>query len=143
MKDLSEAIEAQKVALEAQLNLLKSTNVTALEQKRREHAEAIDKIDAQLAEIRSRIGFRTGTAPTTKTPVPRGPRKKKRTRMSSAEVKERIDGAVSAAKKGISQKEISESTGVNYATVAKYFKDFARSYLFEKRGTSKVVFPKA
>ncbi|HWL54006.1 MAG TPA: hypothetical protein VNQ90_16310 [Chthoniobacteraceae bacterium] len=106
-------VQSQIQELEERIRQLRSSQLEELQAKLAEARATVASLEAEIAEI-------SGSAPTAaKTPAA-GSRRK---RTSSEEVRGRILKALSEVPEGLSQKEISEMTGLNYNTVALYLKN--------------------
>jgi hypothetical protein len=98
-------IPAEIANLEAKLQELKAAQISELKEKLR-------KARSVVADLESEIERLSG----------RPPQDKKRKRTSSAEVRTKVYATLQKAKDGLSQKEISDESGVNYATVALFLR---------------------
>ncbi len=120
---LADAIQAKKAALEAQLKALEGFNIEKLLAERDELAVRLSQLDAQIADVRSQLGL---SAP--KTAGKPAATDGRRTRLGSAEIRNRILRALAEAKHGLSQKEIADSTDIAYGSVAAYLKANAANF---------------
>ncbi|RFC48734.1 MAG: hypothetical protein DVB23_000427 [Verrucomicrobia bacterium] len=130
-------IEKQITALEKQLSALHSQRLAVLEQQVREAQSRIQALTGTTRRISSpaespSARAATPTQPTTARVAPRVARvksvkvgaKKKRTRMPSDLVNDKIMNTIKEANsEGLSQKEISVRSGVNYQTTAKKLRE--------------------
>lgn len=108
-------VQTQIRELEHRIQELRATQISELQQKLKEARQAVAELEAQIAEI-------TGKAPAAATPVAR------RKRTSSQEVRGRILKALSEAPRGLSQKDISEISGLNYNTVVLFLKNHSKDF---------------
>lgn len=106
-------VQSQIRELEERIRQLRSSQLEELQAKLAEARATVASLEAEIAEI-------TSSAPDAKAPAAPGGRRK---RTSSEEVRSRILKALSEEPEGLSQKEISEITGLNYNTVALYLKN--------------------
>lgn len=106
-------VQSQIQELEERIRQLRSSQLEELQAKLAEARAAVASLEAEIAKI-------TGSTPAAKAPAAAGGRRK---RTSSEEVRGRILKALSEAPEGLSQKEISEITALNYNTVALYLKN--------------------
>lgn len=131
---LKDAINARKASLEAELKAFEGSNIDKLFAER-------DQLTAKLAEVESKIAefaraIRGSSSAASKAQpreaAKRGPkpggRKKRRARMSSSEIRDRITQSLGAEKNGLSQKALSDGTGIPYGTVAAYMKANAANF---------------
>src|SRR5438045_2851264 len=102
---MAKDVSTQIAKLEDELQKLRTQQLEELREKRKAAQTVVDDIDAQIAAI-------TGKPSTLG----------KRTRTSPAEMKARIIDALSKNQKGLTQKEISDKTGLNYLSVAAFLK---------------------
>jgi hypothetical protein len=133
-------IEKQITALEKQLSALHSQRLAVLEQQVREAQSRIQALTGTTRRISSPAESPSARAatpaqPTTARVAPRVARakaakavkagaKKKRTRMPSDLVNDKIMNTIKEANsEGLSQKEISVRSGVNYQTTAKKLRE--------------------
>lgn len=140
-------IEKQIVALEKQLSALHSQRLTVLEQQVREAQSRILALSGSVRRVATAVESPAARAATA--PQPAAPRvaakpargraakagakvaakagaKKKRTRMPSELVNEKIMSAIKdGSPDGLSQKEISVRSGVNYQTTAKKLRELS------------------
>jgi DNA-binding NarL/FixJ family response regulator len=107
-------VQTQIQELEGKIKLLRSSQLTELQEKLKE-ARAV------AADLEHQIAKTTGKAPVAASEA-------RRTRTSSEEIRSRILKALSAAPKGLSQKEITTQTGLNYNTVVLYLKNHGKDF---------------
>ena len=105
-------VQSQIQELEAKIQQLRSSQLGELQQKLKEARQTVTEIENEIATL-------TGKAPTAEI---------RRKRTSSDEVRGRILKSLSEAPQGLSQKEISDSTGLNYNTVVLYLKNHAKDF---------------
>lgn len=105
-------VQSQIKELESRIVELRSSQLTELQQKLKEARQTVADLEAQIGKI-------GGKAPAAET---------RRKRTSSDEVRSRILKALSTAPQGLSQKEISETTGLNYNTVVLYLKKHGKDF---------------
>ena len=132
MSDINKIIEDQKREIEAKLALITGNNPSALMADRKGYEAKISEIDAKIQHICKELGIEVGLETATK--------KERRTRMSGAEIEAKIREALKNAPQGISQIDISNSTGVSYASVVKWMKDNAAKVRTEGEKKGKKVF---
>jgi hypothetical protein len=123
---MAKNIPSQIANLEAKLQELRAAQVLELKEKLR-------KARSVVADLENEIERLSG----------RPPQDKKRKRTSSAEVRKKIYAALQKAKEGLSQKEISEQSGVNYATVALFLRKNQKEFRTTGEFKSKRYFLKA
>jgi len=100
--------------LEGRIQELRSSQLAELQGKLKEARAAVADLEHQIAKI-------SGKAPA---PAPGLHRK----RTGSEEVRSRILKVLAANPKGLSQKEVSEQSALNYNTVVLYFKKHAKEF---------------
>jgi len=127
-------IDREIHGLESKLAELHKRRVTILQ-------EELRKSQSRAAELSSGAISVAATTTTTRTPrakaaKPGRPGRKRRKRMGSDEVRSRLIEAVkTAGPEGISLKDASDKSGVNYQTAAKVLKEM--SDVFGKKGELK------
>jgi hypothetical protein len=103
--------------LEEKLQQLKVAQIAELQNKLREAKSVVRDLEQEIENLSGRESHA------------------KRKRISSAEVRERIQAVLRKAKEGLSQKEISEKSGINYQTTALFLRnnqqDFRRTGRFK------------
>jgi chromosome segregation ATPase len=109
--------------LETRLEELKAAQIAELQERLREARTAVRDLEQQIEKLS-------------------GPVSPKRKRISSAEVRDRIHSALKGAKGGLSQKEISEESGVNYQTTALFLRNNAKDFRTTGKFKSKRYFLK-
>jgi hypothetical protein len=117
MTDINQFIEDEKRKLEAKLALISGNNLAALMAERKSYDAKIADIDAKIQHICGELGIEVGLKESAK--------KQRRTRMSGAEIDAKILEALKNAPQGISQIQISKSTGISYPSVVNWIKDNA------------------
>jgi hypothetical protein len=105
-------VQSQIQELEAKIQQLRSHQITDLQQKLKEARQTVIDLESQISAL-------TGKAATPE---------QKRKRTSSEEVRGRILRSLSESPGGLSQKEISDVTGLNYNTVVLYLKNHAKDF---------------
>ena len=105
-------VQLQIQELEAKIQQLRSSQLSELQQQLKQARQTVIDLENQIGEI-------TGKAPATET---------RRKRTSSEEVRGRILKSLSQSPQGLSQKEISDGTGLNYNTVVLYLKNHAKDF---------------
>jgi hypothetical protein len=120
-KDTAEEIKR----LEERLQELKAAQVVELEKKLREARRVVRDLEQQIEKVSGK-------------PVSQSRRK----RMRSHEVRERIESVLNKAKGGLSQKDISEQSEINYQTVALYLKRNQKDFKVSGSRKSKRYFLK-
>ncbi len=103
-------VRSQIKELEGKIHELRSGQLAELQEKLKDARAAVADLEHQIAKVSG------------KAPAPAAHRK----RTSSEEVRDRIFKAISAAPKGLSQKEISEQAALNYNTVVLYLKNHGK-----------------
>jgi len=106
--------QSQIKELEARIQQLRGTQLSELKEKLQEARQTVACLEAELAKL-------TGT-------VIVGPSRIRRPRTNSEDVRSGILKALSSAPTGMSQKEIAEATGINYATVAVFLKKKSKDF---------------
>jgi hypothetical protein len=114
--------------LEAKIQELRSSQVTELKEK-------LQAARQTVAELEAEIGKLTG-----KTPVAGKLERRKRT--SSEDVRGGILKVLAGSPQGLSQKEVSEATGLNYNTVALFLKKNPKDFKTTGKLRSKRYFLK-
>jgi len=104
--------QTQIKELEGKIQALRSSQLGELQQKLKEARLNVAELEAELAKT------------TAKTPVAEG----RRSRTPSEEVRSRILNTLAAAPQGLSQKEISDLTALNYNTVVLYLKNHIKDF---------------
>jgi hypothetical protein len=115
---MSKDVEVQIQELEDKLQQLKAAQIEELQERLRDARKVVRNLEQEIEKLS-------------------GPVSPKRKRISSAEVRDRIQSMLKKAKEGLSQKEISEKSGVNYHTVALFLrknqKDFRTTGQFKSK----------
>lgn len=106
-------VQAQIRELEERIQQLRSSQLAELQEKLKEARQTVATLEAQIAQI-------TGQSPAAVVT--------RRKRTSSEEVRGRILKALSQAPEGLSQKEISDISGLNYNTVVLYLKNHPKDF---------------
>lgn len=132
MSDINQFIEDEKRRLEAKLALISGNNLAALMAERKGYEAKISELDAKIHHICKELGIDVGLEVAAK--------KKLRTRMSGADIDAKILEALKNAPQGISQIQISNSTGVSYASVVNWLKENAAKVRTEGERKGKKVF---
>jgi len=101
-------VQSQIAELQAKIQNLRSSQVTELREKLAEARKTVADLEAQIAKV-------TGKAAVVGAVV-------RRTRTSSEDVRKGVLKALAGSPTGLSQKEISDATGLNYQTVALFLK---------------------
>ena len=125
---LKDAITARKASLEAELKAFETSNVDKLFAEREQLTAKLAEVEAKITELVRHLGLPNGEAEGPARRAARGPGKKRRTRTSSEEIRNRVMQALSEQKHGLSQKEISASASLPYGTIAAYLKANASSF---------------
>ena len=110
-------VQIQIQELEGKIQTLRSSQLGELKQKLKEARQNVAQLEAELAKTSG------------KTPVASGRRK----RTSSEDVRSRILKALANERQGLSQKEITDRTELNYNTVVLYLKNHKKD--FKSTGT--------
>jgi septal ring factor EnvC (AmiA/AmiB activator) len=105
-------VQSQIQELESRIQQLRSHQLSELQQKLKDAKQTVADLEAQISAL-------TGKASATEG---------KRKRTSSEEVRGRILRSLSESPEGLSQKEISDITGLNYNTVVLYLKNHAKDF---------------
>lgn len=113
-------VHSQVRELENRIKQLRSKQLSELRQQLKEARAVVADFEHQIAKISGK----TPAAPQSR-PL--------RTRTPSEEVSGRIIKALSAAPKGLTQKEIATQAGLNYNTVVLYLKNHPKD--FKSAGT--------
>ena len=106
-------VQSQIQELEAKINQLRSNQLTDLQMQLKEARQTVTDLENQIAAV-------TGKAPVVA--------ESRRKRTSSDEVRGRILKALAETPEGLSQKEISDATGLNYNTVVLYLKKHLKEF---------------
>ena len=105
-------VQSQIAELEAKIQQLRGSQLSELQQQLKEARATVASLESQIQEL-------TGKAPAVEV---------RRKRTSSEEVRGRILKALSEVPQGLSQKEISDNTGLNYNTVVLYLKNHSKEF---------------
>ena len=132
MRDINQFIEDEKRRLEAKLALISGNNLAALMAERKGYEAKIAELDAKIHHICKELGIDVGLEEAAKN--------ERRTRMSGAEIDAKIQEALKNAPQGISQIQITKSTGVSYASVVNWLKENAAKVRTEGERKAKRVF---
>jgi hypothetical protein len=132
MTDINQFIEDEKRKLEAKLALISGNNLAALMAERKGYEAKIAELDAKIHHICKELGIEVGLETATKI--------ERRTRMSGQEIDAKILEALKNAPQGISQIEISKSTGVTYASVVNWLNENGAKVRTEGERKKKKVF---
>ena len=114
--DISKAIAQQEKELSRKLELLRGNNLTDLLAQKQSHEDKIAEIESKIAHVCRELGIDLGE-------VSKGCKAAKAsrgTRMGGAEIEHRIHATLNAHPAGLSQKSISDLSGVNYASVINF-----------------------
>jgi hypothetical protein len=95
----------QIVELEAKLQELKAAQIEELQERLRDARKVVRDLEQEIESLSGK---------------PASGAKRKRT--SSEEVRDKINSVLKNAKDGLSQKEISEKSGINYQTTALFLR---------------------
>src|SRR5262249_10498418 len=101
---MSKEVEIQIHELEGKLKELRAAQVAELKQRLVEAKGVVRNLEQQIGELSGR------------------PRSNKRQRTSSTEVRDKIHSVLRHAKSGLTQKEISERSRINYQTVVVFLR---------------------
>ena len=105
--------------LEAKLQQLKAAQIEELQERLRDARKIVRDLEQEIERLSGRSVSQ------------------KRKRISSAEVRDKIQSVLKKAKEGLSQKEISERSGINYQTTALFLrrnqKDFRTTGKFKSK----------
>ena len=116
---MSKDVESQIQELETKLQQLKGAKIAELQERLRDARATVRDLEQEIENLSGR------------------PVSQKRKRISSAEVRDKIQSVLKKAKDGLSQKEISEASGVSYPTVALFLrknqKDFRTTGKFKSK----------
>lgn len=139
---LKDAINARKASLEAELKAFEGSNIDKLFTERDQLAAKLAEVESKISELARHVGGSSKAAP--KATVKRAPKSsgKRRKRMSSADIRDRILQSLGDDKQGLSQKALSEGTGIPYGTVAAFMKANASTFKSTGKLKSKRYFLK-
>jgi hypothetical protein len=132
MTNINQFIEDEMRKLEAKLALISGNNLSALMAERKGYEAKISELDAKIHHICKELGIDVGLEEAAK--------KERRTRMSGADIDAKILDALKNAPQGISQIQISKSTGVSYASVVNWMKENGAKVRTEGEQKGKRVF---
>jgi len=96
--------------LEEKLQQLKAAQIEELQGRLREARKVVRDLEQQIENLSGRESHA------------------KRKRISSAEVRHKIQSVLEKAKEGLSQKEISEKSGINYQTTALFLRNNQKEF---------------
>ena len=105
-------VQSQIAELEAKINQLRGSQLTELQQQLKEARATVSDLESQIEAL-------TGKAPAVEV---------RRKRTSSEDVRGRILKALSQSPSGLSQKEISDISELNYNTVVLYLKKHPKDF---------------
>lgn len=111
-------VQSQIQELEARIRQLRSGQLNELQEQLQEARQRVAEIEAQIANITGKPVAAAASFSATG----------RRRRTSSEEVRGRIFKALSEAPEGLSQKEISDRSDLNYNTVVLYLKNNAKDF---------------
>jgi len=97
---MSKDVESQIQELEQKLQQLKAAQIEELQERLREARKVVRDLEQEIESLSGKPGSHG-----------------KRKRTSSTEVEQKIHSVLENAKDGLSQKEISEKSGLKYGTV--------------------------
>src|SRR6266496_3997693 len=97
---MSKDVEIEIQELEEKLQQLKAAQIEELQERLRAARKVVRDLEQEIENLSGRESHA------------------KRKRISSAEVADKIQSVLEKAKDGLSQKEISEKSGINYQTTA-------------------------
>ena len=120
--------QSQIAELEARIQQLRSSQLGELKAQLQTARQTVVQLEAEIAKI-------TGRAPL-------GGKPERRKRTSSEDVRAFILKALSSAPQGLSQKEISDASGLNYNTVVLFLKANAKNFKTTGKLRSKRYFLK-
>lgn len=135
--DLTKVIEQQKQELTRRLQLLQSNDLSALIVEKASYQKKIEEIDAKIKHICGELGI--GSDSVAAKPAAK---KERAPRLSGGEIARRILELLSKHPHGLSQKEISDQTGVSYPSVINFVKDNADKLTSTGERKSKRIFLK-
>ncbi|MEI6351473.1 MAG: hypothetical protein WCP06_10245 [Verrucomicrobiota bacterium] len=119
---------SQIAELESKILQLRSAQITELQDQLKAARQTVAALEAEIAKL------------TGKAPVATKPERRKRT--SPEDVKSGILKALAAAPTGLSQKEISDASGLNYQTVVLFLKNNPKNFKTTGKLKSKRYFLK-
>ena len=120
--------QSQIAELEARIQQLRSSQLGELKAQLQTARQTVVQLEVEIAKI-------TGRAPL-------GGKPERRKRTSSEDVRAFILKALSSAPQGLSQKEISDASGLNYNTVVLFLKANAKNFKTTGKLRSKRYFLK-
>jgi hypothetical protein len=123
---MSKDVEVQIRELEDKLQQLKAAQIEELKQRLRDARKVVRELEQEIENLSGK-------------PVAHAKRK----RTSSVEVRERIQSVLKKATDGLSQKEISEKSGLNYQTTALFLRSNQRDFRTTGRFKAKRYFIKS
>ena len=114
--DISKAIAQQEKELSRKLELLRGNNLTELLAEKQSLEDKVAEIESKIAHVCRELDIDLGDVSkgSKAGKAPRG------TRMGGAEIEQRILSVLNANPGGLSQKSISDLSGVNYASVINF-----------------------
>ena len=122
---MSKDVEMQIQELEQKLQQLKAAQVEELQERLRDARKVVRDLEQDIEALSSKAVSHA-----------------KRRSMSSAEVRSRIHSVLKEAKDGLSQKEISEKSGINYQTTALFLRNNKKEFRTTGKFKSKRYFLK-
>jgi hypothetical protein len=102
---MAKNIPAEIANLEAKLQELKAAQIEELQERLRDARKVVRDLEQEIENLSGR------------------PVSQKRKRISSAEVRDKIHSVLKKAREGLSQKQISEKSGINYQTTALFLRN--------------------
>jgi cell division septum initiation protein DivIVA len=127
-------IAQYKAELQSKLELLNKNDLTQLLEERQQLLDKVEAIDDKIAHICQELGIDNQT--TTAAP------KKPRTRLSTAEIQDRITNILKSNPQGIGLKQLSDDSGVAYPSVINFVKNNENLLRSEGERRSKKIFLK-
>jgi arsenate reductase-like glutaredoxin family protein len=127
-------IAQYKAELQSKLELLDKNDLTQLLEERQQLLDKVTAIDDKIAHICQELGIDNQTS----APTP----KKTRTRLSTAEIQDRITNILKNNPQGVGLKQLSDDSGVAYPSVINFVKNNEALLRSEGERRSKKIFLK-
>jgi hypothetical protein len=121
LMDIAKLIERQKLDLTRKLELLNGNDLNQLFAEKKGYQEKVSELESKIEHICGELGIDLGTSEAASKPA----KKERARRMGGDEIKNRILDVLKGQPNGLSQKEISDLSGVGYPSVINFIKDNA------------------
>ena len=137
MNDIASIVQQQTEKLQRQLDLLKNNNLQELLAEKQALVAKVEDIDRRIQELCETLGIQPAKT-TSKGAVPKARGK----RMRGEDIEQLVLQTLKNAQSGITQKELSEISGVAYQTLNLWLKKNPSQYRAEGARRGKKIYPK-